>query len=130
VPNSTIQPRVVELLGSAFLEYVLNATPQDIDEYARGGRLPERSAGAAESLEVVIAHLIETADQPDQLAHLMPGWLGRHEPAAGTSVANILRRSAGGTVDVPTCSDEIEQLLAIILVDAYPLLLLKPPPWG
>ncbi len=115
---------LVDTFGPRLLSYLCAA-----DEAAIRKRL-ERGDRLAEAQEEVLTQLLglarqlATAVSEDNVPLAMRlEVLGRFDEQAHTSIGNVLRLHAGGSVDVDIPDDPVLASLTTLLRDAYPLML-------
>jgi len=125
---------LIQAFGIPLLAYLCASDKDSLRDRFRNG------TPLGDTREELLTHLTSLANQlalesaegraPMQL--LSADLLGRWEPLSGTTVANVLRLSAGGSIDlVAPASDDVAAILVTFLRDLYPLLLLPrmEPAW-
>jgi hypothetical protein len=115
---------LADTFGTQLLAYLCAA-----DQEAIGRRL-EGHAALGQAQEEVLAELLALATQlaataaEDNVPVAMRlEVLARFDRAAGTSIGNVLRRHAGGEVDLAMPDDPVARPLTLLLRDVLPLML-------
>ncbi|MEX0881594.1 MAG: hypothetical protein WDZ34_01835 [Candidatus Saccharimonadales bacterium] len=116
---------LLEVLGVAFLMYVLNATEAEV--IARFTEAKTLNAQQEESLSQLLQFIKTTGislDKSSPLWHLNLDVFASQATGHNTSCANVLRTIAGGTIEVPKSSDKILGILYQFAGDFYSLFLI------
>ena len=120
-----VESLLLEVLGVAFLMYVLNASETEV--VARFSDSKPLSTQQEEALRQLLQFISTTGislDNSSPLWHLNLDVFASQATGHNTSCANVLRTVAGGKVDIPTSSDKVEEILYQLAGDFYSLFLI------
>ncbi|MCA1606058.1 MAG: hypothetical protein LC775_11450 [Acidobacteria bacterium] len=128
-PDS-IEALLLRILGENFIAYVTASTPEAIRQRLTTGEepLPSEQEGVLGVVAGLVEKLAPITEQPELLHMQVTNMFGAFIDDAGMTVANMLRRKAGGEIWEPTSSDPVEKETLVQLKDVYPLLLLPDGP--
>lgn len=114
-----------EVLGVAFLAYVLNATETEvIARFSAGEALNGAQEEAVKQLLQFLSSTGISLDNSSPMWHLNLDVFASRADGHNTSCANVLRSIAGGSVTVPKSSDKILEILNELAVEFYSLFLI------
>lgn len=120
-----IESLLLEVLGTSFLAYVLNASEQEvIDRFSTAKKLNDQQEEALAQLLQFIQTTGLQLDNSSPLWHLNLDVFASQANGTTMSCANVLRTIAGGSIAAPTSKDKILEILYIFAADFYSLFLI------
>lgn len=116
---------LLEVLGVAFLAYVLNATEVEVvARFSEAKPLGNKQEEALRQMLQLISTTGITLDKSSPLWHLNLDVFASQATGHNTSCANVLRTIAGGEIKTPTSKDRILEILNQLAVESYSLFLI------
>jgi hypothetical protein len=117
---------LIEVLGSRFLGFALNAPADVVEDNLRAGALDETQARTVAQLSGLVRAV--SAQDERSITHSLCGALGQHREELGSSWASAVNRENGGNPRLPEAQTELEVGLLKMVRDVYPLFLLPKSP--
>lgn len=123
---SVVKPLLLEALGRALLAYVLAASDDEIEEWLGSDNEDFGSPRQTQALRelMVLLQAMPAADHPTVRYMNLSQMLGLYQERFHTTLANAARAIATGEAYVAVEQGSLDELLASLTQDVYPLYLL------